>query len=154
MGKRSTFAGYLRARGATSASSKLTGPSAAVIPMTLAVPVSPVAADGTAIAGKYLPKGAIVLNITVVSGHTGGTTPLLNIGLVTPLDVDGLLDGAAADADLFITPATATTPGVSFNVALTQDSQISAGTGGGTPGTGTSTAYIEYVMQDDGKFND
>lgn len=156
MGKRSTITGYWRGRGATeSSSSKSTGPSAAVLPMTMAVVVDPTAADGT-VTGKYLPAGAIVLGIDVVSGHTGGVTPLLNIGLddgVTP-DVDGLLDGAAADADLSINVATATTPGVSFGVALTVDAQISAGTGGGTPGTGTSIAYITYTMSDDGVLND
>jgi hypothetical protein len=121
----------------------------------MAVPVDPTAADGTG-TGKYLPLGAVVLGIDVVSGHTGGTGPLLNIGLddgVTP-DVDGLLDGAAADADLSINVATATTPGVSFGVALTADSEITAGTGGGTPGTGTSLAYITYTFNDDGVIND
>jgi hypothetical protein len=99
-----------------------------------------------------MPKGAIVLGIDVVSGHTGGAAPLLNIGLGA--DVDALLDGAAADADLSINVATATTPGVSFGVALTADAEIVAGTGGGTPGTGTSIAYITYVMEDDGAIND
>lgn len=156
MGKRSTTKGYWRAHGGTEASaSKLTGPSPAVLPMVMAVTVDPTAADGTA-TGKYLPAGAIVLGIDVNSGHTGGTAPLLNIGLddgVTP-DVDGLLDGAAADANLSINIATATTPGASFGVALAADSEITAGTGGGTPGTGTSEAYITYTMQDDGKRND
>lgn len=156
MGKRSTTKGYWRAHGGTEASaSSRTGPSPAVLPLMLAVPVDPTAADGTP-TGFYLPSGAIVLGIDVVSGHTGGTTPLLNIGLddgVTP-DVDGLLNGAAADADLSINVATATTPGVSFGVALTQDWQVTAGTGGGTPGTGTSIAYISYTMEDDGKVND
>lgn len=152
MGKRTTFAGYIRARGATSSSSSsLSGPTPGVLPITQAVPVDPTAADGTA-TGQYLPAGAVVLGIDVVSGHTGGAAPLLNIGLndgVTP-DVDGLLDGAAADADLSINVATATTPGVSFGVALTADSEITAGTGGGAVGTGTSIAYITYVMTDDG----
>ena len=152
MGKRTTFAGYVRARGGTSANtSKLTGPTPGVMATTLAVPVDPTAADGTS-TGYYLPAGAVVLGIDVVSGHTGGTAPLLNIGLddgVTP-DVDGLLDGAAADADLSINVATATTPGASFGVALTADSEITAGTGGGTPGTGTSIAYITVTFNDDG----
>lgn len=156
MGKRTTTTGYWRARGArASSSSKLTGPTPGVLPITLAVPVDPTAADGTG-TGKYIPLGAIVLGIAVVSGHTGGTAPLLNIGLddgVTP-DVDGLLDGAAADADLSINVATATTPGVSFGVALTADAEVTAGTGGGTPGTGTSIAYITYTMDDDGVIND
>lgn len=148
MGKRSTVTGYWRARGATnSSSSSLTGPTPGVLPITLAVPVDPTAIAGTS-TGKYLPLGAIVLGIDVVSGHTGGTTPLLDIGLGA--DVDGLLDGAAADADLSINVATATTPGVSFGVALTADAEVVAGTGGGTPGTGTSVAYITYTMDDDG----
>lgn len=156
MGKRSTTKGYWRAHGTTeSAASKLTGPSPGVLAITQAVPVDPTVATGTG-TGRYIPSGAIVLNIDVVSGHTGGTTPLLDIGLddgTTP-DPDGLLNGAAADADLAINVATATTPGVSFGVALTADAEITAGTGGGTPGTGTSIAYITYTMSDDGKRND
>lgn len=152
MGKRSTTAGYFRQQGGTNASSsRLTGPTPAVVPSILAVTVDPAAADGTPL-GKYLPKGAIVLGIEVVSGHTGGTTPLLNIGLAAV--VDGLLNGAAADANLSINVATATVPGASFGVALAADAEISAGTGGGTPGTGTSEAYIHYVMEDDGSKQD
>jgi len=152
MGKRTTTTGYWRGRGATNSSaSKLTGPSPAVLPMIMAVPVNPVAAAGTA-TGKVLPRGAIVLGIAVVSGHTGGTTPLLDIGLGAVNDA--LLNGAAADADLSVNVATATVPGVSFGVALTADAAITAGTGGGTPGTGTSVAYITYTMDDDGKIND
>lgn len=152
MGKRSTTAGYWRARGATNSSSgKLTGPTPGVLPITLAVPVDPTATAGTG-TGKYLPLGAIVLGIDVVSGHTGGTAPLLDIGLGA--DVDALLDGAAADADLSINVATATTPGVSFGVALTADAEVVAGTGGGVVGTGTSIAYITYTMDDDGAVND
>ena len=146
MGKRSTFTGYLRARGNSTNSSR-TGPTPAVLAMTQAVTVSPVVATGTS-TGQYLPEGAIVLGIEVVSGHTGGTSPLLDIGLGA--DDDGLLNGAAADANLSINAATATTPGVLFGVALTADSLITAGTGGGTPGTGTSVAYITYTVTDDG----
>lgn len=147
MGTRSTIKGYWR-QGGRSMSNVATP---AVVPSVLAVAVDPTVAEGTA-TGKTLPAGAIVLGIAVVSGHTGGTTPLLNIGVGA--DVDGLLDGAAADADLSINVATATTPGVSFGVALAADSAVTAGTGGGTPGTGTSVAYITYVMTDDGARND
>lgn len=152
MGKRTTTTGYWRARGATSSSSsKLTGPTPGVLPITLAVPVDPTQTAGTS-TGKYLPLGAIVLGIDVVSGHTGGTAPLLDIGLGA--DVDALVDGADATADLSLNVATATTPGVSFGVALTADAEVVAGTGGGTPGTGTSIAYITYTMDDDGAVND
>ena len=156
MGKRTTFAGYIRARGATSSSSSsLSGPTPGVVPITLAVPVDAAAADGSS-TGYYVPAGAVINDIAIVSGHTGGTAPLLNIGLddgTTP-DVDGLLDGVVADANVnahvaAVTPATGAL-GVSFGVALTVDSEITAGKGGGTPGTGASIAYITYVMTDDG----
>ena len=146
MGTRSTVKGYWRAGG----NSASTLPTPAVLTMTLAVTVDAAAADGTA-TGKTLPKGAIVLGIDVVSGHTGGTTPLLNIGVGAV--TDGLLNGAAADVDLSINVATATTPGASFGVALTADSAVTAGTGGGTAGTGTSVAYITYTVTDDGVVN-
>ena len=146
MGTRSTVKGYWR-QGGNSISNIATP---AVVPSVLAVAVDPVAATGTA-TGKTLPKGAIVLGIDVVSGHTAGTTPLLDIGLAA-VD-DALLNGAAADADLSINVATATTPGVTFGVELVVDAAVTAGTGGGTPGTGTSVAYIRYVMVDDGVIN-
>ena len=146
MGTRSTVKGYWRAGG--NSMSNVATP--AVLPMMLAVTVDAAAADGTP-TGKTLPKGAIVLGIDVVSGHTGGTTPLLNIGVAAV--TDGLLNGAAADANLSINAATATTPGASFGVELTADSAVTAGTGGGTPGTGTSVAYITYTMADDGVVN-
>ena len=146
MGTRSTVKGYWR-QGGNSASNIATP---AVVPSVLAVAVNPVAATGTA-TGKTLPKGAIVLGIDVVSGHTGGTTPLLDIGLAA-VD-DALLNGAAADADLSINVATATTPGVAFGVALAADSAVTAGTGGGVVGSGTSVAYITYTVTDDGVVN-
>jgi hypothetical protein len=34
------------------------------------------------------------------------------------------------------------------------DIEVVAGTGGGTPGTGTSVALITYVMDDDGDVQD
>lgn len=151
MGKRSTVKGYWRAHGGTEASaSKLTGPTPGVLPITMQVTVDAAAADGTAL-GKYLPLGAVITNVAVVSGHTGGTTPLLNIGLAAVNDA--ILNGVAADANVDVNVATATVPGASFGVALTADSELTAGTGGGTPGTGTSVAYITYVMTDDGSRN-
>jgi hypothetical protein len=144
MGKRSTTNGYFRQRGGTNASaSKLTGPTPAVMPSVLKVVVDPVAAAGTG-TGKYIPAGARITHITVVSGHTGGTAPLLDLGLGA--SVDGLLDGVVADgnvvADLInLVPATGAI-------------EVVAGTGGGTPGTGTSVALITDVMDDDGDVQD
>lgn len=152
MGKRSTVKGYWRAHGGTEASaSKATGPTPGVLPITMQVTVDAAAADGTGL-GKYLPLGAVITNVAVVSGHTGGTAPLLNIGLGAVNDA--ILNGAAADANLDVNVATATVPGASFGVALTADSELTAGTGGGVAGTGTSIAYITYIMTDDGVVND
>lgn len=151
MGKRSTITGYWRARGATEASaSKSNGPSVGVLAITLAVTVDPAAAAGTA-TGKYLPAGSIVLRTDVISGHTGGTAPLLDIG-VTGTN-DALVNGAAADADVSVAPGDATA-GANVGAAAAADIEIVAGTGGGVAGTGTSVAYITYTMSDDGKLND
>lgn len=147
MGKRSTITGYWRARGATNASSsKSTGPSPAVLPMVLQFTVDPAAAETTGL-GIFLPLGAIVTNIDIVASHTGGITPLLNIGLGA--NPDALLDGAVATTNLAINVATATTPGVEFGVVQTVDAEITAGTGGGTPGTLLNEVYMTYIMSDD-----
>lgn len=148
MGKRSTVTGYWRARGGTeSSTSRLTGPTPGVLPIVMQATIDPAAADGTGL-GKYLPLGAIILGVDIVSAHTGGTAPLTNIGLGAVNDA--IVNGAVATADLSINVATATVPGASFGVALTADVELTAGTGGGTPGTGTAEAYITYVMTDDG----
>lgn len=158
MGKRTTFAGYVRARGATATSSgKLTGPSPGVMKITQAVPVDPTAADGTG-TGRYLPAGAVILAIDIVSGHTGGTAPTLNIGIddgVTP-DTDALIVAAVATTDYALNFTSATFPGATFaaGAALATDVEVTAGTAGGTPGTGTSIAYITYTFNDDGVIND
>lgn len=147
MGKRSTIQGYWRARGATNASgSKLNGPSPAVLPMVLQFTVSPIVAAGTGL-GIYLPAGAIVTNIDIVAAHTGGISPLLDIGLGA--NADALVDGADATVNLAINVATATLPGVEFGVVQTVDAEIVAGTGGGTPGTLTNEVYMTYIMSDD-----
>lgn len=157
MGKKSTTTGYWRQRGGTNASaSKLTGPTPAVVPSVLAVTVDPVAAAGTG-TGKYIPAGARIIAITVVSGHTGGTAPLLDLGLTGTND--GLLDGVVADGDVVtdlvtLAPATGANGALLTGEAEAADIEVVAGTGGGTPGTGTSVALITYVMDDDGSIQD
>jgi hypothetical protein len=119
--------------------------------MVLQFTVDPAASVGTGL-GIYLPSGAIVTNIDIVASHTGGITPLLDIGLGA--NTDALLDGADAVVNLAINVATATTPGVEFGVEQSADNEINAGTGGGTPGTLTSEVYMTYIMADDRSLND
>ena len=98
MGVRSTIKGYWRAHGATmSSSSSSSGPSPGVLPITLAVTVDAADAAGT-VTGKVLPAGATVLAVHVVSGHSGGTAPLLDLGVVGT--DDGFLNGVVADASV------------------------------------------------------
>ena len=114
--------------------------------MVLQFTVDPAAAETTGL-GIFLPLGAIVTNIDIVASHTGGITPLLNIGLGA--NADALLDGAVATTNLAINVATATTPGVEFGVVQSADNEITAGTGGGTPGTLLNEVYMTYIMSDD-----
>ena len=146
MGKRSTFTGYLRARGNSNNSTR-TGPTPAVLDVTLAVTIDPAAADGTA-TGKYLPVGAIVKGITVVSAHVGGTAPLTNIGVTGT--VDAFVNGAVATSNLSFLIDTGATVGSLFGVAMVSDLEVVAGTGGGAVGAGTAVAYITYTVTDDG----
>lgn len=149
MGVRSTITGYWRARG-NSGNTTRTGPTPAVLPMVLAVTINPAATVGTA-TGKYLPKGAVILGASIVSAHTGGTAPLTDVGLTG--DVDSIVDGAVATADLEFDVGTGATSGIAFGVATTADLEVVAGTGGGTAGTGTAVIYIRYTVTDDGALN-
>jgi hypothetical protein len=120
----------------------------------LAVTVDAAATDGTG-TGKFLPAGAIVLKVDVVSGHSGGTGPLLNIGITGT--VDGFLNGVVADGNVnanltAVLPATGAV-GAEMGVVQAADIEIVAGTGGGTPGTGASEAYVYYTIEDDGVAN-
>jgi len=150
MGKRSTFTGYLRARG-NSANTGRTGPTPAPLLATLAVTVDPAATVGTA-TGKYLPSGAIIMRVTVVSAHTGGTAPLTDVGLTG--NNDSIIDGAVATSNLEFDVGTGATTGVQVGVATTADLEVVGGTGGGTPGTGTAVVYITYTVVDDGALAD
>lgn len=152
MGKRSTFRGYLRTTGIDLVS-KRPSPTPGVMPAVIAFTADFAAAAGTG-TGKFLPKGAIPLRIDINSAHTGGSSPLADIGLElsTPND-DALVDGLAADADASVDIAT-TEAGVAMGVEQTETAEITAGTGGGTAGTGTAECYLWYVMADDGDIQD
>ena len=147
MGKRSTTTGYWRAHGDHKRVA-----TAAVMPVMLAVTFDGAAANTTG-TGKYLPIGAIVTQVDIVSGHTGGTTPAFDIGLLTATpDPDGIVDGAVSTTTQQLVTGGL---GALAGAALTEAAEISAGDDGtGTAGTGNITAYITYTFDDDGVAND
>ena len=141
MGRRSTIAGYWRARGATSASSsRLTGPTPGVVAFNVKVEFDATQASTTG-TGVYLPAGARVMSATSTGEASAGT---VDVG--TAADVDGF--AAAIDADGVERQNT----GALLGAALAADVEVTAGdnTGGG----GTATVYLEVVMDDDGSIQD
>jgi hypothetical protein len=157
MGKRSTVKGYWRAHGGTEASvSKSTGPSVAVVPVVLAITgLDATLAGAGLLTGKFMPAGAIPLRVDVNGGGTGGTTPLLDVGLeLSTPDDDGLVNGAAVDGDSSNALGT-TEAGVLIGTAITEDAEVTISDGGGTNATGgTFDLFITYTFDDDGKVND
>ena len=156
MGKRSTIKGYWRASGASEASSsRLPAPAVAVVPVTLAIlGVDATLAAAGILTGKFLPVGAIPLRVEVNSGATGGTNPLLDVGLelLTP-DDDGLADGI--DITLDVSATMGSGGGVLLGTVLTEQAEITVSDGGGTNATGgTFDMFITYTFSDDGTVND
>ena len=153
MGKRNTFEGYLRAHGGRP---RDTVP-AAVVPVVLAIKGLDALLAGAGIStGKYMPVGAVVLSVAIKGAGTGGTTPLVDVGLEhgTPVD-DALVNGVAVDADTFTGIGTASVAGAELGVVQTEQSLITVSDGGGTNATGgTFDLYITYTFDDDGVVND
>ena len=150
MGKRSTFEGYLRSHGGRPRD--VVPP--AVVPVILRIAGLDATADAGTGTGKFLPVGAIPLSVTVIGGGTGGTSPILDVGLEldTP-DDDGLANGLTYDAtdkaDVI------TKAGVLLGTVLTEQKEITYGDDGvGTNNTGgTVDLLIEYTFDDDGVVN-
>jgi len=151
MGKRSTTAGYWRAHG----DSKRVA-TAAVMPVVLAITgVDATLAAAGILTGKFMPIGAVPLKVDVVGGGTGGTTPLLDVGLEldTPVD-DGLVNGVAADGNSS-TVLGATEAGANLGAAMTEAAEVTVSDGGGVNATGgTIDIYVHYTFVDDGVVND
>jgi hypothetical protein len=105
--------------------------------------------------GKFMPKNAIPLRVDINGAGTGGTTPLLDVGLeLSTPDDDGLVDGAAVDSDSSVALG-ATTDGVLIGTVLAEAAEITVSDGGGTNATGgTFDLFIWYTFSDDGKVND
>lgn len=157
MGKRSTTKGYWRAHGANATnSSSLTGPSPAVLPVTLAIRgVDATLAGAGLLTGKFMPVGAIPLRVEVLGQGTGGTTPLLDVGLElsTPNDV-ALADGVGVETNSATALGDATA-GTLLGTVLTETAEVTVSDGGGTNSTGgTFDLFITYTFDDDGKVND
>lgn len=128
---RSTTHGYWRQRaGAT--------PVPLVACLTLTFGAADDAENPT---GKYLPKGAQVLEVIYNGAGTGGSDPTFDMGYVggdaDALVAEGDADGGAARVLLAAAPLAAKT-------------EITAGQGDSAATGGTVTAHILYVMEDDG----
>lgn len=153
MGKRNTFEGYLRAHGGRPRD--VLPP--AVVPVVLRIAGLDATLPGLGIlTGKFLPVGAIVLGVAVKGNGTGGTTPLLDVGLEhgTPVD-NALVDGVAVDADSNTEVGAGATAGAQLGVVQTEQSEITVSDGGGTNATGgTFDLLITYTFDDDGVVND
>lgn len=136
-----TFGGVLRSRNG--------GERGTVTP---AVPVFAlkVSGDPTAASagtGKYLPSGAIPINVIGLGGATGGTNPTIDIG--TAGSSAGFANELDCDAT-FTDAVQATTGGALLGVALTADTEVYLGVGASAATGGTATALIQFVMSDNG----
>jgi hypothetical protein len=149
MGIRSTVTGYWRQRGSANSAVAI-----AVIPSVLAIKgIDATLAAAGILTGKFLPVGAIPLRVEVNSGATGGTNPLLDVGLelLTP-DDDGLADGIDITAD--VSAYMGSGGGVLLGTVLTEQAEITVSDGGGTNATGgTFDLFITYTFDDDGVQN-
>ena len=138
MASNTTF-GFWRQRGAGKA-------TPAVLPSTVTFSFSPVTGFGTGNGtGKFLPKGARVLE-TIVAGAdvAGGTSPTFNVGYTGAL-TELVANQATANAAARVLAAKA---------PLAAKAEILVGLGTGTAATaGTITATVVYVMDDDGSDN-
>lgn len=148
MGKRSTFAGYLRQRAGTNAStSGFGGPSPATFKAFVAVTVDPTAAvAGT---GKVLPAGSIPLGVTTLGGATGGVSPTIDVQLA-----GGTAAGLANELPADTAAAAEVQTGADLGVALTADTEIEAGVGASAATGGITTFLVSYIVADSGSIQD
>lgn len=132
---RSTTRGYWRQVGSR-------GASPAVLPATMTVSFAGNAAAATP-TGKFMPKGARVLEVLYNGAATGGASPTFDLGYVGATSV--LVNEGDADAG----------PGRTLVMAapLLEDSEVVGGVGASAATGGTVTATIVFVMDDDGSLN-
>lgn len=149
MGIRSTITGYWRQKGKDTSNR-----SAAPVPSILTIPGLSAIVDAGTGTGRFLPAGAIPLEIWVVETTTasGGTTPILDIGLeLSTPDDNGLADGLAYDASTH-TVFLGALGGVLLGTILAETAEVTYGDDGvGTNNTaGVISINIMWVMSDDG----
>jgi hypothetical protein len=153
MGTRSTVKGFWRQGGNSSSNTS----TPAVVPSVIVARGLDATADAGTLTGKFLPIGAIPLSVavTVTSAISGGTTPILDVGLElgTP-DDDGLANGLDYEADTLTQVADALA-GVLIGQVLTEEAELTYGDDGvGTNNTaGEIDIFVTYVMTDDGVQN-
>jgi hypothetical protein len=126
-----------------------------VVPVVLAIRgVDATLAGAGLLTGYTLPKGAIPLRVEVNSAATGGTGPLLDVGLeLSTPDDDGLADGLNITTDVSGTMGSG--GGILLGTVLTEAAEVTVSDGGGTNATGgTIDIYITYTFDDDGAVND
>lgn len=141
MGKRSTFTGYIRQRGA--------GVGTPGVTLNyLKCAVDPTQVVGSMAVKKYLPKGAIPLHVITLGGATGGVTPTIDVALA-----GGAAGGLANELDADTLSAAQVTGGASLGVELAADTEIHAGVGASAATGGTTTFLVGYIMVDDGVLN-
>jgi len=156
MGTRSTVKGYWRQGG--DSGSNVSTP--AVVPSFIVAEGLSATADAGTGTNKFLPIGAIPLEVWVVETTTisGGTSPILDIGLEldTP-DDNGLCDGLDYEANSHTQfEDVGGLAGTLLGTKMTEEAELTYGDDGvGTNNTaGVISIYVSYVMADDGKRND
>jgi hypothetical protein len=153
MGTRSTVKGFWRQGGNSSSNTS----TPAVVPSVIVARGLDATADAGTLTGKFLPIGAIPLSVavTVTSAISGGTSPILDVGLElgTP-DDDGLANGLDYEADT-LTQVADSLAGVLIGQVLTEEAELTYGDDGvGTNNTaGEIDIFVTYVMTDDGVQN-
>lgn len=145
MGKRVTFAGYIRQRG----NSETKQASPGVTMNYLRCQVVPTQVMGSMTPRRILPKGAIPLHLITLGGATGGTNPTVDVQLA-----GGTASGLANELDADTLSTALVTGGASLGVALAADTEVQAGVGASAATGGLTTFLIGYMMVDDLKLND
>jgi len=143
MGKRSTFAGYIRQRGMGNPSGNGKG-----TPGTFKTYVSATFLVSQTMAGTgvYLPAGAIPLGVTVAA-LSGGATDTVDVQLA-----GGTASGLVNELVTGVASPTEIQTGADLGVALTADTEIEAGVGL-VAGTLNATILVSYIIADDGVIN-
>lgn len=146
MGKRTTFAGYIRQRAMGNPSGNGKG-TPGTFKTFVQVSLDPTAAlAGT---GVFLPAGAIPLGVTTLGGATGGASPTVDVSLA-----GGAAGGLANELPADAADAVEVQTGAELGAVLTADTEIEAGVGASAATGGTATLLVSYLVADDGKIND